>query len=78
MYSLRKLSRGVCYVGACAFVMLAFSATVRAVDPPPDGGYPNQNTAEGEDALFAHDARESLTDAVVAGAPDLSRQRDHG
>ena len=26
----------------------------RAVDPPPDGGYPNQNTAEGcEDALFS-------------------------
>ena len=24
-----------------------------AVDPPPDGGYPNQNTAEGEDALLA-------------------------
>jgi len=24
----------------------------RAVDPPPDGGYPNQNTAEGEDSLF--------------------------
>ncbi len=24
-----------------------------AVTPPPDGGYPNQNTAEGEDALFS-------------------------
>ena len=23
-----------------------------AVDPPPDGGYPRQNTAEGEDALL--------------------------
>jgi hypothetical protein len=29
------------------------SPTARAVDPPPDGGYPNQNTAEGEDALFS-------------------------
>ena len=29
---------------AC-FVLLP---TVRAVMPPPDGGYPNQNTAEGE------------------------------
>src|SRR5712691_4381317 len=28
------------------------SPTARAVDPPPDGGYPNFNTAEGEDALF--------------------------
>ena len=25
----------------------------RAVIPPPDGGYPNQNTAEGDDALFS-------------------------
>src|SRR6266550_66165 len=24
----------------------------RAVSPPPDGGYPNQNTAEGDNALF--------------------------
>jgi hypothetical protein len=30
----------------------ALSQTARAVDPPPDGGYPNENTAEGEDALF--------------------------
>jgi uncharacterized coiled-coil protein SlyX len=30
----------------------ALSPHARAVDPPPDGGYPNQNTAEGEDALF--------------------------
>src|SRR5262245_1275600 len=25
----------------------------RAVSPPPDGGYSNQNTAEGDDALFS-------------------------
>jgi hypothetical protein len=25
----------------------------QAVSPPPDGGYPNQNTAEGKDALFS-------------------------
>ena len=29
------------------------SPTAQAVDPPPDGGYPGQNTAEGEDALFS-------------------------
>ena len=28
-------------------------ATALAVDPPPDGGYPNGNTAEGQDALFS-------------------------
>jgi Chaperone of endosialidase len=33
-------------------VWLALSPTAQAVDPPPDGGYPNGNTAEGEDALF--------------------------
>src|SRR6266436_3845823 len=32
--------------------VLAFASPVFAVDPPPDGGYPDQNTAEGEDALF--------------------------
>jgi len=34
-----------------AFVLAA--ATGQAVSPPPDGGYPNQTTAEGENALFS-------------------------
>ena len=29
------------------------SPKARAVDPPPDGGYPNLNTAEGQNALFS-------------------------
>src|SRR6476646_6643116 len=33
--------------------LFALSPTARAVDPPPDGGYPNGNTAEGDDALFS-------------------------
>src|SRR5205823_11512550 len=37
---------------ALALAWLAL-ATAQAVSPPPDGGYPNQNTAEGEDALFS-------------------------
>lgn len=36
----------------CFLASLALSPAARAVDPPPDGGYPNGNTAEGEDALF--------------------------
>jgi len=32
--------------------LLALSPTARAVDPPPDGGYPGNNTAEGADALL--------------------------
>ena len=33
--------------------VVVVAATALAVDPPPDGGYPNFNTAEGEDALFS-------------------------
>jgi hypothetical protein len=43
---------------AVTLAWVALSPTARAVDPPPDGGYPNENTAEGEDALF------SLTDGI--------------
>ena len=35
-----------------ALACFALSPAVRAVSPPPTGGYPNQNTAVGEDALF--------------------------
>ncbi|HEY6111081.1 MAG TPA: tail fiber domain-containing protein [Chthoniobacterales bacterium] len=31
----------------------AFLPAARAVTPAPDGGYPNNNTAEGDDALFS-------------------------
>ena len=31
----------------------ALSPAARAVSPPPDGGYPNGNTAEGDHALFS-------------------------
>jgi hypothetical protein len=36
-----------------ALTCLVLSPTSRAVNPAPDGGYANQNTAEGEDALFS-------------------------
>ena len=51
MYSPNKIIRRVSLIGACALV--ALMSTARAVAPPPDGGYPNQNTAEGNDALFS-------------------------
>ena len=31
----------------------SLSPTARALSPPPDGGYPNQTTAEGDGALFS-------------------------
>jgi hypothetical protein len=37
---------------AIVFACVALSPTAQAVSPPPDGGYPNKNTAEGDDALF--------------------------
>jgi trimeric autotransporter adhesin len=36
-----------------ALACFALSPTARAVDPPPDGGYPGRNTAEGKNALFS-------------------------
>jgi hypothetical protein len=38
---------------ALTLTCFGVSPTARAVDPPPDGGSPNFNTAEGEDALFS-------------------------
>ena len=38
---------------ALALASFALSPAARAVDPPPDGGYPGGNTAEGIDALFS-------------------------
>jgi hypothetical protein len=53
MYSTNKIIRSISLIGAFVLVAFALSPAARAVDPPPDGGYPNQNTAEGEDALFS-------------------------
>ena len=38
---------------ALALAWLALAPAARAVDPPPDGGYPGNNTAEGDYALFS-------------------------
>jgi trimeric autotransporter adhesin len=35
-----------------ALACFTLSSFAQAVNPPPDGGYPGQNTAEGENALF--------------------------
>src|SRR4030095_14054814 len=43
------LRRGFCLITLTWF---ALSPTLRAVDPPPDGGYPGNNTAEGDNALL--------------------------
>jgi hypothetical protein len=38
---------------ALLLVRPGLSPRAQAVSPPPDGGYPNENTAEGQDALFS-------------------------
>jgi hypothetical protein len=45
--------RGFCVVFlSLALGLFALSPIALAVNPPPDGGYPNNNTAEGTNALF--------------------------
>jgi hypothetical protein len=41
-----------CLLIAFAVCCFALSPAARAVTPAPDGGYPNENTAEGTNALF--------------------------
>jgi len=38
---------------ACTLICVALSPRAHAVSPPPDGGYPGGNTAEGQNALFS-------------------------
>src|SRR5262245_40734367 len=40
-------------LGTVLLAWLAFSPAAQAVVPPPDGGYPNFTTAEGDNALKA-------------------------
>ena len=41
------------FLGMFVLVCLTLSPRAQAVVPPPDGGYPNFNTAEGQKALFS-------------------------
>jgi hypothetical protein len=41
------------FLGVFVFVCLTLSPRAQAVVPPPDGGYPGFNTAEGQNALFS-------------------------
>jgi hypothetical protein len=40
-------------ISAVALVCIGFLPQMQAVSPPPDGGYPNFTTAEGQNALFS-------------------------
>jgi len=53
-----------------AIAWFAVSPAARAVTPPPDGGYPNRNTAEGDFALFSADV-EAGNDNTAIGFSTL-------
>jgi len=61
-----------------AFACFAVSPTAQAqLSPPPDGGYPNHNTAEGDDALFSltvggDNTAIGINGTAIPGAPALS------
>ena len=54
-----------------ALVCFALVQNTKAVSPPPDGGYPGANTAEGTDALF------SLTTGIANTAVGLNALHDN-
>lgn len=64
-------------------ISLELSPTARAVDPPPAGGYPGNNTAEGDYALFSLTTRGrawgQLHRSGMTGALfQYDRQQQHG
>jgi Chaperone of endosialidase len=50
------------------FAVITVASAAFAVDPPPDGGYPNFNTAEGQDALFSLDTSLGYANTAVGFA----------
>jgi hypothetical protein len=50
---LRSMKTTRQFLIALLILRLGFSVTAQAVSPPPDGGYPGGNTAEGQNALFS-------------------------
>ena len=48
-----------------AFACFALAPQARAVTPAPDGGYPNQNTAEGDNALFNLDTSQGGSNTAI-------------
>jgi hypothetical protein len=53
MNSLSQLKRTPTFLIALLLVHPGLSPRAQAVNPPPDGDYPGENTAEGQDALFS-------------------------
>ena len=65
--------RGILLI-ALVLASFALSPIARAVDPPPDGGYPGFNTAEGDNALFSLDVTTAFGNTAV-GSDAMSETR---
>ena len=48
-----KTTNKIVYVALVLLAVGCFAPTAQAVSPPPDGGYPGRNTAEGQAALLS-------------------------
>ena len=68
-----RIQLACCVAAAC----FGLAPIALAVDPPPDGVYPNQNSAGGDDALFSltTGADNALAGWIWEATGSLNRQR---
>ena len=71
-----SVGRGLCLI-LFAVVCFALSPTAQGqLSPPPGGGYPNDNTAVGQDALYNLDISQGASNTAVPCAFGKSEQLD--
>src|SRR5262249_37939470 len=68
LWQWKRLFAVIAFIVSCQ----ALYSPARAVNPPPDGGYPNDNTAEGSNALFSLDTRTASGNTAIGQAALLS------